>query len=513
MAMIQKQTPIDRRRPALVRQMPVALVLVGLAVMSVLATDRTATAQSILLQGGKIIPVVGDTIEKGDVLIKNGFIEAVGEKVDAPFDATVVDCTNKVVFPGMFDAHTWRGMDQPNESPPVTPFLNVYDAIDPSQLFFEDSLRDGVLSIHIAPGDDTVIGGMSRVVHPIGLTPSEMTTASDIALKLSITPKSGFDRMRQMATFRETFRKLDEDMKALAEKTYEDQLRKDGKDLDVPPEEAQKRGRELLKPEDVPEKDRNLLALTQGKVRAFVHCDKAMDVATGIRLAKEHGFFDQTVFVLGTEAFKAADALKAAGRPVVLDAQLIHVETDPLTGDEKETFVPKIIDDAGLEFALLRNWGSAMGERYLWYQAARCVREGVSREHALKAITLWPAEMSGLGHRLGSLEVGKDANVVVLTGDPLDMQSWVDKAYVQGIEVYERSEDIRLKRLFAEPADEQGPSTSAEGEAATEDNHEIHKNEYKDKDANPDDKPRRERREGRRPRGERRRRPRDESGE
>ena len=97
---------------------------------------------------------------------------------------------------------------------------------------------------------------------------------------------------------------------------------------------------------------------------------------------------------------------------------------------------------------------------------------------------------------------------MVLTGDPLDLQSWVEKAYVQGIQVYEQTEDIRLKRLFAAPGDEQGPSTRAEGEATTEDNHEIHKNEYKDKDANPDERPKRERREGRRPRGERRRRPR-----
>lgn len=493
-----------RRRPGRLRGVGAAAGFMACATMLAFATGRAAMAQTVLLQGGKVIPVVGETIEKGDVLIKNGFIEAVGESVDAPFDATVVDCTDKVIFPGMIDAHTWRGMDQPNESPPVTPFLNVYDAIDPSQLFFEDSLRDGVLSIHIAPGDDTVIGGMSRVVHPIGLTPAEMTTASDVALKLSITPKSGFDRMRQMAMFRETFRKLEEDMKALAEKTYEDKLRDDGKDLDVPPDEAQKRGRELLKPEDVPEKDRNLLLLTQGKLRVFIHCDRAMDVVAGIRLAKEHGFFDQAIFVLGTEAWKAADVLKQAKRPVVLDPRLIHDETDPLTGEEKETFVPKVIDDAGLQFALLRNWGSSMGERYLWYQAARCVREGVSREHALKAITLWPAEMTGLGHRLGSIEIGKDANLLVLTGDPLDMQTWVEKGYVQGIPVYERSEDIRLERLFAEPGADDGPSENAEGEATTEEHHEIHKNEYKEVD--PDKRPKRERREGRRG-GRRRPRP------
>lgn len=503
MAMFETHTRHVRRRATRLYGGAVAR-WVACAAIAALAFGRSAGAQTILLQGGKIIPVVGDTIDKGDVLIKNGFIEGVGEKVDAPFNATVVDCTDKVIFPGMFDAHTWRGMDQPNESPPVTPFLNVYDAIDPSQLFFEDSLRDGVLAIHIVPGNDTVIGGLSRVVHPIGLTPDEMTTAEDVALKLSITPKRGFDRMRQMATFREAFRKLDEDMANLAGKAYEDKLRDEGKDLDVPPDEAQKRGRELLKPEDVPDKDRNLLLLTQGKIRAFIYCEKAMDVDTGIRLAKKHGFFDKSVFVLGTEAYKAADSLKKAGRPVVLDAQLLHKEKDPLTGEEEETFVPKVIDDAGVKFALQRNWGTSLGERYLWYQAARCVREGVSREHALKAITLWPAEMTGLDKRLGSLEVGKDANVLVLTGDPLDMQSWVDKAYVEGVPVYEKSEDIRLKRLFSRPSEELGPSTAANGEAATQGHDDIHKNEYKESD--PDKRPKRSHREGRR-RGHRRPRP------
>jgi len=388
----------------------------------------------------------------------------------------------------------------PNESPPITPFLNVYDAIDPSQLFFEDSLRDGVTSIHIMPGNNTVIGGLSRVVHPIGMTPDEMTTAADVAMKISLTPKSGWDRMQQMAAFREAFRKLDEDLAKLAEKTYEDKLREEEKDLDVPPDEEQKRGRELLKPEDIPENDRNLLKLTRGELRTFAFCGKAMDVLAAIRLAKAHNFFDQTVFVLGSECFKAVDALKEAGRPVVLSEQLVHRETDPLTGEETETFVPKIIDEAGLQFALLRNQGSSLGERYLWYQAARCVREGVSRDHALKAITLWPAEMIGLGHRLGSLEVGKDANVLVMTGDPLDVQTWVEKAYVQGIQVYERSEDIRLERLFAEPEEEKGPSTRAEDEATTQDDHEIRKDENEQKDEKPD-----------RPRGRGRRRPRPDS--
>ena len=445
------------------------LAMTSLIVASFILPDVKAFGQTVMLEGARIIPVAGKPIKKGNILIKDGKIVEVGRKVEAPFDAKVIDVSGKTLFPGMIDVHTWRGLDRPNESPPVTPFLNVYDAIDPSQLFFEDSLRDGVTSIHIIPGNNCVIGGMSRVVHPIGMTPAEMTTAADVALKISITPKGGFDRMRQMATFRETFRKLEEDTASLAEKRYEDKLRDEGRDLDVTPEEARKRGRELIRDEDVPDKDRNLILLTRGELRTLVFCGRAMDVPAGVRLAKEHGFFDQTVWVLGSECYKAVDVLKKAERPVVLDAELIHRETDPITGEEKETFVPTLIDKAGLKFALQRRSGSSLGERYLWYQAAHCVREGVKRSKALKAITLWPAEMLGLGDRLGSLEPGKDANILVLSGDPLDAQTWVEQAFVQGIQVYDRDEDIRLKRLFAEPDEELGASsTSAETTTAEE---------------------------------------------
>lgn len=436
------------------------------AAMLLLPTVESA-AQTLLLEGGRIIPVVGRPLPKGSILIKDGKIEKVDAKIKAPFDAKVIDVSGKTLFPGMIDVHTARGLDVPNESPPVTPFLNVYDAIDPSQLFFEQSLRDGVTSIHVIPGNNCVIGGMSRVVHPIGMTPDEMTTAPDVALKLSITPKRGFDRMQQMAVFREAFRKLAEDMEKLAEKRYEEALRKEEKDLTVPPAEAVKRGRELIRDEDVDEKNLNLLRLTRGKLLTFVYCENAMDVPAALRLAEAHGFREQSVLVLGSECYKAIDILKKADRPVVLAADLVHRETDPITGDEQETFVPSIVDEAGLKFALQRKSARDLGERYLWYQAARCVREGISREHALKAITLWPAEMLGLSDRLGSLEPGKDANLLVLTGEPLDAQTWVEKVFIQGIEVYDRDEDIRLKELFAAPEEERGPST-APGEAAPE---------------------------------------------
>ncbi|MBC8868969.1 MAG: amidohydrolase family protein, partial [Planctomycetes bacterium] len=234
----------------------------------------------------------------------------------------------------------------------------------------------------------------------------------------------------------------------LAEKRFEEKLKEDKKEIEVSPEEARKQGRGLIKDEHLDDKHRNLVKLTDGRLDAWIYCGSAMDVAPAIRTAKDNGFLDRTVFVLGTDAYRAVKELKAAGRPVVLPAGLVHQERDPITGELSETFVPKIIHDAGLLYALVPNASSSLGERYLTYQAARCMRHGIPRQAALEAITLNAARMLGVEDRLGSLEVGKAGYVVVFSGDPLDFNSWVEKAYIEGVLAYDRTEDVRLNELL-----------------------------------------------------------------
>ncbi|MFV1967601.1 MAG: amidohydrolase family protein [Pirellulaceae bacterium] len=400
------------------------------------------------LQGGRIIPVAGKEVPRGTLLIENGKIAAIGPEIEIPYDAVVVDVSGKVLFPGMISPHTYRGLDRPNENLPVAPYLDVYDAIDPSSLSFEEALRDGVLGVHIIQGNSCVIGGLSRLLRPIGRTPDEMTIRPTIALKLSTSPKSGFDRMSQMATLRETFLELEEYLGNLAERRYEAKLKKEKKELDVPPGKARERGRTLIRDQDCDDKHRNLFKLIQGRLDAWIYCGSATDVAPAIRIAKENGFLKQTVFVLGTEAYRARDELKAAGRPVVLSEQLVHQERDPITSELIETFVPSIFYDAGIQFALLPDVSASLAERYLTYQAARCVRHGIPRQAALEAITSNPAQMLGVADRLGSLEVGKAAYILVLSGDPLDFNTWVEKAYIEGQLAYDRTTDVRLQKLL-----------------------------------------------------------------
>lgn len=173
-----------------------------------------------------------------------------------------------------------------------------------------------------------------------------------------------------------------------------------------------------------------------------------MDVGPAIKLAKDNGFLDRAVFVLGNDGFKAIKELKSAARPVVLNWDFLHRETNPLTGKITETFVPKKFAEAGLLYALTPGPDTSLPERMLTYQAARCVREGVSRDDAIRAITLNPAKILGIADRLGSIEVGKDAHLVVYSGDPLEFSSIVEKVFIDGIPCYVREKDVRLQRLL-----------------------------------------------------------------
>ena len=445
---------------------PLALTLL-LAAATVWAAPPP---EKVALTGGQIIPVVGAPISNGTVLIERGKITAVGTDVEVPYDARVFDVSGKVIFPGMINVHTWRGMDISNENRPVTPQLSAYDAIDPSQLYFEECLRLGITAVHVIPADNTVIGGLGRVVHPIGLTVGEMTIAEGGFLKLAITPRRGFDRMLQMATLRETFCELDDYLEKLAEQRYEEQLKEDEEELTVGPVEARKRGRALIRAEDLDDQHRNLLRLRGGQVPgadnetlpailkplgAFVYCGNATDIAPAVQLAKDNGFVDRTVLVLGGESYKAVGELKRAALPVVLPSDLIYREVERMSGDIREIFVPRHIYEAGLCFALVPGSSESFAERMPNYQAACCVRAGIPRDEALRAITINPAKMLGLEKRLGSIEPGKDADLVIFSGDPLDFSSVVERVFINGIPAYDRSTDVRLQRLLSPGLDEE----------------------------------------------------------
>jgi imidazolonepropionase-like amidohydrolase len=406
--------------------------------------------EKIAIKAGTIITVSGDDIENGTILIQDGVITDVGAGLEVPWDANVIDASDKVVMPGFIEAHTSGSMGTSNESELEVPFLSTFDAIDPVSSYMEDALRDGITTMLVLPGNDTLLGGTGVVVKPHGKTVEAMLIRDYTGLKISLQARSDSSRMAHIAQLR----KYLADLKHYVEE-YE-QGKADATDRKKPFDEE-------IDPQKQP-----MIDLIEGRITAFVYCPRASDVVKAFELSAEPEF--PMVPVLGPDCYKAADLLAEKGLPVILDSQLVVWETNEDTETEEMKFVPRIFADAGVKFAMQRA-GSAYGSRYLWFQAAQAVAHGVDREEALKAITLHPAEIIGLGDRLGSIDKGKDANLLILTGDPLDAQTWVDQVLIGGEVVYDRAEDKRLKKLLEERKPEEvqpAPEEDAEEEEEDE---------------------------------------------
>jgi len=189
--------------------------------------------------------------------------------------------------------------------------------------------------------------------------------------------------------------------------------------------------------------------LLSGKIRAFVYCQNAADVGQAFRLMDEYQF--AAILVLGSECYPAAGEIAKRGATVILDPTLVYWKRDPVTRKEEKIVLPKIYRDAGVKFVFQSNDSDSrqsLGSSYFWFQAATAVSYGMSREEALSALTLEPAKLLGVESFVGSIEPGRDADLVILTGDPLDVSTWVETTLVNGQVVYQRAEDWKLKLLL-----------------------------------------------------------------
>lgn len=438
-----------------------ALLVLAAALLTPVSAQAAPQSGKVAIKAGKVHTTPGEpAIENGVVVIEDGRITAVGDsETKIPWDAEVIEMPSGVAFPGFVEAHSFRGTDRPNENIDVVPFLTIADSIDPVNFYFEDSLRWGVTTINVQQGNNTVIGGQGLVVKPVGMTVEEMLVKGDIGLKISASPKSGKSSATQVQALRAAFGDLRRYLEGLVQqkKDGDDTARREalfqGRDLEG--ENAKGRamegtawkveGLERVPRGEVDEKQEPLLALVEGKMGAFIACRAAMDVPHALDVARDNGFLAHTTLVLSGDSWKAADRVGEAGVPVVWAGPQIYTERDPLTGEETRTFVPAVLDQHKIRFALSSEDPT---NQSLWFQAAVAVGHGLAREKALAAVTSTPAEILGLGKRVGTLEEGKDGNVLLLSGDPLSINSWVEHVIVEGEHVYDRSKDIRIQHLL-----------------------------------------------------------------
>jgi imidazolonepropionase-like amidohydrolase len=393
--------------------------------LTLLGHMPAARAQEVTaIKAGKIITVSGPEITNGVILIRGGKITAIGANLPIPEGAKVLE--SPVVMPGMVEAHTSRGMDAPNENVAVVPFVNTADGIDPVSITFEDALRDGITTLHVLPGNATVVGGTGIVIKPTGPTVENMLLKKPGAMKLSLAPSGGRNRMAQVEELRRAFDDFDVYRQQWTERRAE----------------AKKAGRPE---EEIDPRQQAMQELVDGKLVAFLYCPTDSDVVRAIELIDARKL--KSVLVLGAGVYKTASLIAKKKLSVVLDPQMITWETEEDRDKEVRRVSPTYFHNAGVKYAL-EVQSSTFGSRYLWYQAAIAVSYGVPRAEALRAITLAPAEMIGVGDRVGSLEVGKDANILLLTGDPLAAKTWVETVLIEGKIAYERKNDTRLQKLL-----------------------------------------------------------------
>ncbi|HWG01831.1 MAG TPA: amidohydrolase [Trebonia sp.] len=395
---------------------------------------------SIAITGGHVVPVEGDPIDNGTVLLVDGKIAAVeGPGFKPPPGSDVVDAAGKWVLPGFIDAHVhlgayeeaggWAGTDTNELTGPVQAHVRVVDAINPADIGFRDAIAGGVLNVNVNPGSGNPIGGQTAAIRCWGRTVDDMVLRSPAGLKSALgeNPKRVYGERKETPATRLGTAAVIRSALVQAGNYLEN----------LSSERAEPTPRDL--------KLEALGRVLQGEIPWRQHCHRADDIATAIRIAEEFGY--RLVIDHGTEAHLLADRIAAAGIPVVIGPLFTSRSKAELRN--RSLANPGRLAAAGVEISLTTDH-PVVPIHFLIHQATLSVKEGLDPVTALRAVTINPARVIGVDDRLGSLTVGKDADVVLWSGDPLDVMSRAEVAYQQGREIY-HYDYATCEGVYAEP--------------------------------------------------------------
>ena len=384
----------------------------------------------ILIKNAKILTMADKNYDKGDILIKEGKIAEVAESITTPKGCQVIDAKGLWALPGFIDAHChigvfedkmgFEGEDGNEVTDPVTPELRALDAINPKDFAFQEAYEHGVTTACTGPGSANVIGGQFIAMKTYGRRVDDMVIKEPLAVKVAFgeNPKrvySGQDktpstRMATAAILRQTLINAQEYQKKIDNVAVDEEAKMPERELSL----------EILSD------------LLNRKLVMKAHCHRADDILTAIRIAKEFGI-DYSLEHC-TEGYMIVDILKEEGAKCILGPLLSarsKIELENLSFK-----APGVFDKAGVKFALMTDH-PVIPLHFLPVCAAIAVREGCSEETALKSITINAAELTGIDDRVGSIEVGKDADIALFDAHPFDFTCHTKKVFIDGKMVYD----------------------------------------------------------------------------
>lgn len=399
----------------------------SLLILFLIPFGLLAQQQPQAFTGAKIIPISGDEITDGVLVVQNGEIIAIGTRgqVSIPDNAEVHDVSGKVIMPGLVDSHSHIGDGSGGDrSAALHPDVRILDAIDPGSDTFKKALAGGITSVNVMPGSGHLMSGQTvylklrdadKIEQMLFVDDPQNEVAGGLKMANGTNPIGSGPfpgtRAKSAAMVRDLF------IKAQA---YKEKVEKADGD-----------------PEKMPDRDlgmETLIEVLNGDRIVHNHTHRHDDILTAIRLSEEFGY--RLVLHHVSEAWKVADEIAEAGIPssiIVLDSpggKLEAVDIRYENGAE--------LEKAGATVGYHTD-ASITDTRLFLRSAAFGVRAGMSRDAALRAVTIANAQMMDIQDRVGTLETGKDADFLILSGDPLSIYTRIEQTWVEGVKRFDLS--------------------------------------------------------------------------
>ncbi|MDS9471922.1 amidohydrolase [Sporosarcina pasteurii] len=377
----------------------------------------------LYIKNAKILTGTGDVVE-GNFTVKDGKFEAIGSSVIIPEGAQCIDVSGKIITPGLIDVHTHLGVyeegigqeghDFNETSSESTPQVRAIDGINPQEKGFEDARSFGVTTVQVMPGSANVIGGEMLVVKTVGNVVDEMIVKNPSGLKAATgeNPKRFYGSKGKMPTTRMGLAaRLRE--KLIEAQNYMNKRQKNECDRDLGLEHIAK--------------------VLNKEIPLRVHAHRADDIATVLRIQRE--FNIRLTIEHCTEGHQIADFIAKHDVRVSVGPTMSTRSKIELADKGWHTIVA--LANEGIPVSITTDH-PVVGIEHLMTSAILAVKNGLTEEQALEAITLNAAKHIGVEDRVGSIEVGKDADFVVWNGDPFDLRSTVEATYIDGNKVYQK---------------------------------------------------------------------------